>query len=640
MVGKIKVTFSDKTQKEYPQGISVQEIVQDINPQLAKEALVVAVDGQLVDLAKKLDKDCNFAIFTFQDPQGKYVYWHSTAHIMAQAVQELFPGTKLAIGPPIEEGFYYDFDKTSPFEPEDLEKIEKRMQEIVAENSPFQREEIDSKKAFEFFKNREEDYKLEIIRDLNRQSVSLYKHSRFVDLCMGPHVPHTGIIKAFKLLSIAGAYWRGIETNPMLQRIYGVSYPSQAELDDFLRRLEEAKKNDHRKLGKELELFSFQEEAGPGLVFWHPKGALIRKIIEDFMKDLLLKNGYDLVNTPHIAKINLWQTSGHTEFYKESMYPTIDLQESSYQLKPMNCPFHILIYKSKLRSYRDLPIRMAEYGTVYRYERAGVLHGLPRVRGFTQDDAHIFCRPEQMQAEVLKLLELTGLVLKTFGFTDYEINLSTRPQKFIGEIPQWDNAISVLKNALDEFKLTYKIAEGEGAFYGPKIDLSIKDALKRTWQCTTIQVDFNLPQRFDLNFVGPDGKFYRPIMIHRAIFGSLERFFGILIEHYGGAFPLWLSPVQLVILPITDAQLDFAQELEGQLQQQNLRVKVDERNEKINAKIRDAEVEKIPYMFIIGKKEIENNKVSVRKHGKGDLGVFDLDEIIKKVQKEIEEKNK
>lgn len=637
-MSKIKVTLSDGTQKEYPKGISVQEIAEDINPQLAKEALVAAVDGQLVDLAKKLDKDCQLSIFTFQDPLGKYVYWHSTAHIMAQAVQELFPGTKLAIGPPIEEGFYYDFDKPSPFEPEDLEKIEKRMKEIVAENSPFQREELPSQKALEFLKNRKEDYKLEIIRDLNLPSVSLYKHSRFVDLCMGPHVPHTGKIKAFKLLSIAGAYWRGIETNPMLQRIYGVSYPSQTELEDFLKRLEEAKKNDHRKLGRELELFSFQEEAGPGLVFWHPKGALVRKIIEDFMKDVLLKNGYDLVNTPHIAKINLWQTSGHTEFYKESMYPTMDLAEASYQLKPMNCPFHILIFKSKLRSYRDLPIRMAEYGTVYRYERAGVLHGLPRVRGFTQDDAHIFCRPEQMQAEVLKLLELTGLVLKTFGFADYEINLSTRPQKFIGEIPEWDNAISVLKNALDEYKLPYKIAEGEGAFYGPKIDLSIKDALKRTWQCTTIQVDFNLPQRFDLNFVGPDGKFYRPIMIHRAIFGSLERFFGILIEHYGGAFPLWLSPVQLVILPITDAQLEFAQKLKEQLQQKNLRVRVDERNEKINAKIRDAEVEKIPYMFIIGKKEIESNKVSVRKHGKGDLGVFDLDEIIKKIQKEIEEK--
>lgn len=638
-MSKIKVSFSDKSQKEYPKGISILEIIQNLNPQLAKEALVASIDGQLVDLAKKLDGDCNLAIFTFQDPQGKYVYWHSTAHIMAQAVQELFPGTKLAIGPPIEEGFYYDFDKTSPFEPEDLEKIEKRMQEIVAENSPFQREELASQKALEFFKDHKENYKLEIIRDLNHDRVSLYKDSRFVDLCMGPHVPHTGKIKAFKLLSIAGAYWRGIETNPMLQRIYGVSYPTKEELDDFLKRLEEAKKNDHRKLGRELELFSFQEEAGPGLVFWHPKGALVRKIIEDFMKDLLLKNGYDLVNTPHIAKINLWQTSGHTEFYKESMYPTMDLQESSYQLKPMNCPFHILIFKSKLRSYRDLPIRLAEYGTVYRYERAGVLHGLPRVRGFTQDDAHIFCRPEQMQEEVVKLLELTRLVLNTFGFRQYEINLSTRPQKHIGEISDWDKAILVLKNALEEFKLPYKVAEGEGAFYGPKIDLSIKDALKRTWQCTTIQVDFNLPERFDLNFVGPDGKFYRPIMIHRAIFGSLERFFGILIENYGGAFPLWLSPVQLIILPITEAQLEYAQKLRSRLEEQNFRVKVDERNEKINAKIRDAEVEKIPYMFIIGKKEIENNKVSVRKHGQGDLGVFDLDEIIKRMQTEIKEKS-
>ncbi len=637
-MSKIKVVFSDKTQKEYPKRISILEIVQDLNPQLAKDALVASIDGQLVDLAKKLENDCNLAVFTFQDPQGKYVFWHSTAHIMAQAVQELFPGTKLAIGPPIEEGFYYDFDKTSPFEPEDLEKIEKRMQEIIGENSSFQREELDSQKAHQFFQNRNEDYKLEIIRDLNHPTVSLYKHSRFVDLCMGPHLPHTGKIKAFKLLTIAGAYWRGIETNPMLQRIYGVSYPTQEELDDFLKRLEEAKKNDHRRLGKELELFSFQEEAGPGLVFWHPKGALVRKIIEDFMKDLLLKNGYDLVNTPHIAKINLWQTSGHTEFYRESMYPTMDLQESSYQLKPMNCPFHILIYKSKLRSYRDLPIRLAEFGTVYRNERTGVLHGLTRVRGFTQDDSHIFCRPEQTEDEILKLLELTSFILKAFGFKEYEINLSTRPEKYIGEISDWEKATLALKNALEKYQLPYKIGEGEGVFYGPKIDLLIKDALKRTWQCTTIQFDFNLPERFDLNFVGPDGKFYRPIMIHRAIFGSLERFLGILIEHYGGAFPLWLSPVQLIILPITEAQLDYAQKLKFQLENENLRVKVDERNEKINAKIRDAEVEKIPYMFIIGKKEIESNKVSVRKHSQGDLGVFDLDEIIQRVQKEIEEK--
>src|SRR5574341_687771 len=595
-MSKIKVSFSDKSQKEYPKGISILEIIQNLNPQLAKEALVASIDGQLVDLAKKLDGDCNLAIFTFQDPQGKYVYWHSTAHIMAQAVQELFPGTKLAIGPPIEEGFYYDFDKTSPFEPEDLEKIEKRMQEIVAENSPFQREELASQKALEFFKDHKENYKLEIIRDLNHDRVSLYKDSRFVDLCMGPHVHHTGKIKAFKLLSIAGAYWRGIETNPMLQRIYGVSYPTKEELDDFLKRLEEAKKNDHRKLGRELELFSFQEEAGPGLVFWHPKGALVRKIIEDFMKDLLLKNGYDLVNTPHIAKINLWQTSGHTEFYKESMYPTMDLQESSYQLKPINCLFPIVIFKSTVSSYRDLPLTLAEYGTVYRYERAGVLHGLPRVRGFTQDDAHVFCTPEQVEEEVIKMLDLTKLILNTFGFREFEVLLSTRPEKYVGEVADWERAEVVLQKALEKYNWQFSIAAGEGAFYGPKIDILVKDAIGRSWQCTTIQFDFNLPHRFDLHYTAADGKFHRPMMVHRAIFGSIERFFGVLVEHYAGAFPLWLAPVQAVLLPITDAQLEYCEQIKSKLQQAGLRVEVDGRNEKAKQNIKEPEWKKTPYM--------------------------------------------
>ncbi len=635
---KIRVTFRDGQKKEFPKGITLKEIARQVYPQELNQILAAQVNGAVLDLFRNLESDAQVEFLTFNQRLGKEVLWHSTAHVMAQAVQELYPGTKLAIGPPIEEGFYYDFDKESPFEPEDLPKIEERMKQIIDEDAAFKREELGAEEALRFFKKRDEDYKLEIIRDLNGENVSIYKHSRFVDLCRGPHIPSTKRIKAFKLLQIAGAYWRGSEKNRMLQRIYGVSYPSQELLDEFLKRQEEAKRRDHRKLGKELDLYSIQEEAGPGLIFWHPKGAFVRHQIESFMKELLLKSGYELVYTPHIAKIDLWRTSGHTEFYRENMYPTMQLEEAEYQLKPMNCPFHILIYKNQIRSYRDLPIRLAEYGTVYRYERSGVLHGLPRVRGFTQDDAHVFCTPEQVEEEVIKMLDLTKLILNTFGFKDFAVFLSTRPQESVGEPAEWEKAEQVLHSALKKYDWEYTLAAGEGAFYGPKIDVQVKDAIGRAWQCTTIQFDFNLPQRFDLHYTGADGKFHRPMMVHRAIFGSIERFFGVLVEHYAGAFPLWLAPVQATVLPITDTQLEYARQIKEKLEQAGLRVELDQRNEKIGHKIREAENLKVPYMLIVGKKETENGNVSLRRHGQGDLGQLSLKDFIAQAKKEVEDR--
>lgn len=636
---KIKITLKDGAQKEFPKGISLSEIAKQTKAGSEDEILAAKVNGNLMDLYRTLDQEAQVEFVTFQERQGKELFWHSTAHVMAQAVQELFPGTKLAIGPPIEEGFYYDFDKETPFQPEDLPKIEARMKEIIEEDAGFKREELSAEEAIKFFRNRNEDYKLEIISDLNGEIVSIYKHSRFVDLCRGPHIPSTKKIKAFKLLQIAGAYWRGSEKNRMLQRIYGISYPSPEYLDSFLKRLEEAKRRDHRKLGKELDLYSFQEEAGPGLVFWHPRGAFVRNQIESFMKELLLKSGYHLVYTPHIAKLDLWKTSGHTEFYQENMYPTMQVEEAEYQLKPMNCPFHILIYKNQIRSYRDLPVRLAEYGTVYRRERSGVLHGLPRVRGFTQDDAHVFCTPEQVEEEVIKMLDLTKLILNIFGFKEFEVLLSTRPEKFVGEPSEWEQAEIVLHQALEKYNWQYSLAAGEGAFYGPKIDILVKDAIGRSWQCTTIQFDFNLPHRFNLHFTAGDGKFHRPVMIHRAIFGSLERFFGVLIEHYAGAFPVWLAPVQVVLLPITDAQIEYCNRLKAELEKEGLRVELDQRNEKVNAKIREAESLKIPYMLVIGKKEAESGKISVRRHGQGDLGQFELRDFVSQIRKEVENRN-
>ncbi|MGB2980060.1 MAG: threonine--tRNA ligase [Candidatus Zixiibacteriota bacterium] len=638
MADKVQVILPDGSKKEYPAGTTAAQILREFDRSLAKNALAASVNGRMVDLSEKLQEDSEIRFFTFDSDEGKEVFWHSTSHVMAQAVRDLFPSVKLAIGPSIEEGFYYDFDTEKPFEPEDLARIEKRMKEIVKGDHAFTREELSKSKAEEIFRQKDENYKLEILSELDGDTAVLYRHDDFVDLCRGPHVPSTRVIKSFKLLSVAGAYWRGSEKNPMLQRIYGISFRKREELDQYLKRLEEMKRRDHRVLGKELELFSISDEVGPGLVLWHPKGAMIRKLIEDYWVEEHLKHEYQLIYTPHVARLHLWEKSGHTGFYQENMFSTMKVEGEEYQLKPMNCPFHILIYKSKLRSYRDLPLKLAELGACYRYERSGVLLGLSRVRGFTMDDAHIFCKPEHLEEEVIKLLDFSLSMLKTLGFEDYQIFLSTRPEKSIGEEETWEKAQEALRLALEKQHLEFEVDEGGGAFYGPKIDLKIKDVMGRPQQCTTIQFDFNIPERFDLTFVDSDGGSHRPIMIHRALLGSLERFFGVLIEHYAGAFPLWLSPVQIRVMPITDEQNSYSAEIEKRLKGEGFRVELDDRNEKINYKIREAEKEKIPYMFIVGRNEVQDKNVSVRRHKKGDLGRFDLDGIVQQMREEVRAK--
>ena len=560
-------------------------------------------------------------------------YRHSASHILAHAVNELFPGVKLGIGPSIQDGFYYDFDRKKPFTPEDLEKIEKKMQEIIKANFKFEKMEVPRKEAEKILEKIGAIYKLDLLSEISDEKVSFYKDGDFIDLCRGPHISSTGELKAFKLLSIAGAYWRGSEKNPMLQRIYGTAFFTQKELGEYLTLLEEIKKRDHRKLGKELDLFSVhQEEAGPGLIYWHPKGATIRRIIENFWIETHLKNGYELIYSPHIARTDIWKTSGHLNFYSEYMYPPMQLENQSYTLKPMNCPGHIMVYKTKTRSYRNLPLRWAELGTVYRYEKPGVLHGLLRVRGFTQDDAHIFCRVEQIQDEISGVLKLTTSLLKRFGFANYVVYLSTRPQKYVGMLENWEKATQSLKSALEKNGLVYEIDPGEGVFYGPKIDIKIKDALNREWQCTTIQVDFNLPAAFKLSYVGEDGKEHEPIMIHRAILGSLERFMAILIEFYNGAFPLWLAPIQVKLIPIADRHNEYARKVKSVLFEKELRVEVDEGNQTLQAKIRQAQMEKIPYMLIVGDREIKENKISVRSRIDGDLGSMSLNEFMEKLK--------
>ncbi|KPL05285.1 MAG: threonyl-tRNA synthetase [candidate division Zixibacteria bacterium SM1_73] len=639
MSEKIKVILPGKSKKEYERGISVSDILKDVDSRLIDDAVAARINGEIADLSKILDGDSEIEILTFDSEDGRKVFWHSTSHVMAQAVQDLFPEVKLAIGPSIEQGFYYDFDKNEPFTPDDLEKIENKMEQIIKADHPFKRIELSKENAIELFSKRKEKYKLELISEIPEEQVILYQHDNFVDLCRGPHLPSTGRIKAFKLVNVAGAYWRGKERNPMLQRIYGISYPDSKQLEDQLKRIEEIKKRDHRRLGRELDLFGIYRESGPGLVVWHPKGALLRRIIEEFWIKKHYQNDYELIYSPHIARLKLWEISGHTDFYQDNMYAPMKIEEEDYQIKPMNCPYHILVYKSKIRSYRDLPLKWAELGTVYRYERSGVLHGLMRVRGFTQDDAHIFCRPDQLEEEVLRLLDFTFYMLKSFGFDQYDIFLSTRPEKAIGEIGDWEKATAALRESMEKRGLDFEVDEGGGAFYGPKIDIKIKDLLGRPWQCTTIQFDFNLAHRFDLSFVAQDGKEHRPFLIHRALLGSLERFFGVLIEHYAGAFPLWLSPVQIRIMPITDEQNPYSAEIKNRLQKEGFRAEVDDRNEKINYKISEAEREKIPYMFIVGKREVQSKSVSVRRHKQGDLGQFDLDEIIAKLEQEVENKN-
>jgi len=545
---------------------------------------------------------------------------HSAAHVMAEAVQSFFPGAKFGIGPAIEDGFYYDFELPRPLVPEDLTAIEAKMREIIAANFPFIREELSKAKALKLFS--EQPYKLELIKELPDKTVTIYRQGSFVDLCRGPHVNLTNEVKAFKLTSIAGAYWRGDERRPMLQRIYGVAFDTQAELEDYLARLDEAAKRDHRKLGKELDLFSLHDEVGPGLVHWHPKGALVRQIIEDFWKAEHRKRGYEIVYTPHIAKVNLWKTSGHWDFYRENLYSPMDIEGQEYIIKPMNCLGHIMIYKTQLRSYRNLPLRYAELGTVYRYERSGVLHGLARVRGFTQDDAHIFCRPDQLGAEVTEVVQLARFMMNTFGFNEYELLLSTRPDKYAGTIQIWEEATEALRNVLENLKLGYTIDPGEGVFYGPKIDVKLRDALGRLWQGPTIQVDFNLPQRFDVDYIGDDGLKHQVVMVHRTVLGSMERFMACLIEHYAGAFPVWLSPVQVVIIPIADRHLSYAHQVASELRECGIRVQVDDRSERMNLKIREAQLAKIPYMFVVGDKELDASKVSLRLRNGEDLGLL------------------
>ncbi len=637
-MGKISIKLNNKEILEFESGITAYEILRSIYPDKGN-FIAVSINGRLYDLTEPIKYDCEIHFVKLDDVDGIEILRHSTSHVMAKAVKDLFPDAKLAIGPAIENGFYYDFDYEKGFTIKDLYEIEKRMREIIEENIPFIKETVKKHDVVVMFNSMGEIYKLELLEEIEDEEVTIYRTGDFVDLCRGPHIPSTGYIRAFKLLSMAGAYWRGSESNKMLQRIYGTAFPTEEELEDYLRFLEDAKEADHRKIGKDLDLFSIQDEAGAGLIFWHPKGAMVRKIIEDFWKEQHIKNGYEIVYTPHIASIQMWETSGHLQFYKENMYSPIEIEGQKYILKPMNCPGHILIYKRHIRSYRDLPVRFAELGTVYRYERSGVLHGLLRVRGFTQDDAHIFCRQDQLEDELVSILRLSMMVLGVFGFSQFRIFVSTRPEKFVGSIENWEKATAALEGALEREGLEYSVDPGEGVFYGPKIDIKIKDSLGRFWQCSTIQVDFNLPERFDVNYVGYDGKYYRPIMIHRALMGSLERFFGILIEHYRGSFPVWISPIQVTVMSITDAQKDYAEYIAGELMKRGLRTKLDTRNEKLSYKIREAEVNRIPYMVVVGNREKATNTVNVRRKGKGNLGSLSLNEFVKIIKEEIEREN-
>jgi threonyl-tRNA synthetase len=629
----IQVTLPDGTRKPMPAGSTAADALG--GKSLKRDVLAVKVNGVARDLSAVLTADASLEPVTFDSPDGKDVYRHTSTHIMAQAVKELFPSAQLTIGPAIEEGFYYDFAFDRPFTPEDLEKIEARALEIIKRNLPIARMELPRAEAVRLSKDRGETYKAEIIETMIQDPViSLYKQGDFIDVCEGPHLPNTGYVGAFKLLSSAGAYWRGDERNPMLQRIYGTSFPSKEALKAHLDKLEEIKRRDHRKLGKELDLFTTQDEIGPGLVLWHPKGSLVRLLIENFWREQHLKAGYELVYSPHVARLDLWKTSGHVDYYRDNMFATMKVENSEYQLKPMNCPFHIMIYKSHLRSYRDLPIRYGELGTVYRYERTGVLHGLLRVRGFTQDDAHLFCRPDQIESEVSRVLDFTFFILRTFGFTEFEIYVSTKPEKAVGSAENWTQATGALEAALKGRGVAYEIDPGEGVFYGPKIDIKIKDVLGRSWQCSTIQVDFNNPERFELAYTGEDGKSHRPIMIHRALMGSIERFFGILVEHYAGAFPTWLAPVQALVLSITDKQQAYAETVASQLRAAGFRADADLRNEKIGFKIREAEKAKVPFMLVVGDREMQGGTVSVRGRSKADLGSMPVPAVMELLRKD------
>src|ERR1700690_3784168 len=645
MSDSIHVKLPDGSTKDVPQGTTALDVAKSISPRLADAALAAKTNGNLIDLTRPLDKDTDLHILTDRDPEALEVYRHLSAHLMAAAVLELFPETKLGHGPATENGFFYDFYRETPFTPEDLEKIEKKMQELVQQDLPYAREFVERTEGLQRFKTDGDFMKCHFIEQFTKpdEKISIYKTGKFLDFCRGPHLPSTGKIKALKLLNIAGAYWLGDEKNPQLQRIYGTSFFSKKDLDAYLNGIEEAKKRDHRVLGKQLDLFSIQELAGPGLIFWHPKGGIIRKEMEDWMREEYLRRGYSLVCTPHVARRQLFHTSGHEGYYSQNMFDAMELDDAEYRLKPMNCPGHILIYKDSLKSYRDLPVRLGELGTAYRYERSGVMHGLLRVRGFTQDDAHIFCMPEQIESEIEGCLDFALDVLKDFGFSDFVTELSTwNPEdkrNFVGSEEQWTLATNSLENVLKRRDIEYKTIPGEAAFYGPKIDVKLVDAIGRLWQLSTIQFDFNLPQRFGLEYVAEDGSRKQPVMVHRALYGSVERFFGVLIEHYAGAFPVWLSPVQAVMIPISERHAEYANKVAAELKAVGVRVHVDSRNEKMNPKIREHAMQKVPFLLVVGDKEAEAGNVNVRTRGKEKMEDMPAVEFVEKIRKLIAEKN-
>jgi len=641
----IKITFPDGKSKEYSKGVTGMQIAEGISPRLAESALAIEVNGFVRDLDAQINNNSAVRLLTFNDDKGKEVYWHSTSHLMAHAILSLYPEAKFGVGPAIENGFYYDFDINTKLSENDLKKIEDQMAKISKEDNSFERVELSKNEAFEFFKEKDDEYKLELIDGLDdtKETISIYHEGKFTDLCTGPHVPSVGKIKYVKLLSVSGSYWRGDENNKQLQRIYGISFPKKKMLDEYLTMLEEAKKRDHRKLGKELELFMISREVGSGLPIWLPKGTILRETLENYLRDEQRKRGYEPVITPHIGNINLYKTSGHYPYYKDSQFPPIKLEDGKeeYLLKPMNCPHHFQIYASKPRSYRDLPIRYAEFGTVYRFEQSGELNGITRVRSFSVDDSHIFVRDDQLKDEVCNVIELIQIVFQQMGFKNFTTQLSFRDddtEKYGGDINLWERAQKDIQEAADEMKLDYIVAEGEAAFYGPKIDFMVKDALGRQWQLGTVQIDYIMPERFDLQYVGSDGQKHRPVVIHRAPFGSLERFIGVLIEHYAGEFPLWLAPVQTVVIPVSQNFSDYGNEVYQAMKDAGIRVELDNRNEKIGYKIREAETQKIKYMVIVGEKEREACNISVRKHKEGDQGALSLSEFINNIKETIKNK--
>jgi threonyl-tRNA synthetase len=636
--GSIQVTLPDGSKREFKKGTTLLELAASLGRRFEKNAVAAIVDDQKTDLSHQLQHDAKVSLILSDAPEALEIVRHSAAHIMAGAVKDLFPAAKVTIGPSVDDGvngFYYDFDFERGFKDEDLLKITERMKEVIAKDLPFVRKESGRTETKKLFEEAGETYKVELLEAIPEgEAVSLYQHGDFLDLCRGPHLPSTGKLKAFRLMSVAGAYWRGDSSKKMLARIYGTAFSSQKELDEHVARVEDAKKRDHRILGKQLDLFSFSPSVGGGLVLWHPKGAKIRSIIEEFWRQSHAAYGYDLVYSPHIGRAELWERSGHLGFYRKNMYSPMEIEGNPFYVKPMNCPFHIEIYRNRLRSYRDLPMRLCELGTVYRFEASGVLHGLLRVRGFTQDDAHIFCREDQLDAEIRRCLDLTFFLLRSFGFEKFDIYLSTRPEKFVGEPGDWEKATKALSNALEEEKLPYQIDPGEGVFYGPKIDIKIRDGLGRTWQCTTIQVDFQLPHRFEMEFVDRDNRRAQPFMLHRALLGSMERFFGVLLEHHAGAFPLWLAPTQAVVLPVSDDQNPFARDVVHKLVEDGIRATVDDRNEKLSFKIREAQLEKVPYMLVVGKREVEQNGVSPRTRAGKDLGLLPIQDVLEMLKQE------